>query len=298
MNRRHPPSNNSGIEISFEMFPPKADGPAERLMRTVTRLATLNPDFFTLTYGAGGSSKLRSLRTIAQMCASVDEPVAAHLTCVGASRAELRETVREFLDRGVSRFVALRGDPPTGVGTRYEPHPDGYADTAELVADLRTLGATDVSVSAYPERHPDSPDWDHEIAVLKRKADAGADRAVTQFFFDNDDFERFRDRVEAAGITIPVVPGILPIHNIRKVRQFAAKCGASVPNELLRKFADIEPDTDVHKSTAIRFAKEQIGDLLNRDVRHFHIYTMNEADLTEAVCLAALPRRSEDKSAA
>lgn len=291
-------SGRHEFEISLEMFPPKSEDQSDRLRRTVTRLADLQPDFFTLTYGAGGSSRTRSLGTIAMMSAAVDAPVAAHLTCVGASRAELREMVDAFLEIGVTRFVALRGDPQTGVGTRYVPHLDGYSDTADLVADLKRLGAADVSVSAYPERHPDSPDWNHEINVLKRKADAGADRAVTQFFFDNGDFERYRDRVEAAGIAIPIVPGILPIHNFRKVRQFADKCGASIPESFERRFRDIEPGSDEYALAAIALAEEQIEDLKTRGVRHFHFYTMNEAGLTDAVCRAALPRRSENKSAA
>ncbi len=298
MNRQRRVSGTSDVKISFEMFPPKSEALANQLLRTVVRLAALRPDYFTLTYGAGGSSKSRSLKAAGFMSASIDEPVTAHLTCVGACRTELQDTIREFLDIGIKRFVALRGDPPTGVGTRYVPHPEGYADTADLVADLKRLGAEDVSVSAYPERHPESPDWNHEISVLKRKVDAGADRAVTQFFFDNDDFERYRDRVNQAGISVPIVPGILPIHNFRKVRQFASKCGAGIPQILQRDFDDIEPGTDVHTSTAVGIAEEQIRDLKSRGVRHFHFYTMNEASLTEAVCRSVLPRRSLDKSAA
>ncbi len=298
MSRQRKSSANEGITISFEMFPPRSNGLADQHLCTAVRLAALRPDYFTLTYGAGGSSKDRSLRTIALMSRAVDESVAAHLTCVGASRAELQDTIGEFLNAGVRRFVALRGDPPTGVGTRYVPHPDGYTDTADMVADLKRLGAADVAVSAYPERHPESPDWAHELGVLKRKVDSGADRAVTQFFFDNDDFERYRDRVDQAGLSVPVVPGILPVHNIRKVRQFATKCGAGIPPRLQRAFEGIEPGTDAHASAAIRFAEEQIDDLKTRGVRHFHFYTMNEAGLTEAVCRSVLPRHSLDKNAA
>ena len=283
MARQEYAPDRSGIEISFELFPPRSADLADRFAGALSRLARLQPDFFTITYGAGGSNKSRSLDAVGMLTARVDVPVAAHLTCVGASRHELQKTVGEFLNRGVARFVALRGDPPTGVGTRYVPHADGYADTAHLVADMKRLGATDVSVSAYPERHPESPDWAHEIGVLKRKADAGADRAITQFFFDNDDYERLRDRVVAAGISIPVVPGILPIHNINKVRQFAGKCGASIPDSLQRRFENVEPDTEVHASLSVEFAEEQVEDLKARGVCHFHVYTMNEAGLTESV---------------
>ncbi len=254
----------AGVHISFEVFPPSNDSQAKMLEKTIARLAGFKPAFFSLTYGAGGSSRERSLRTADMMRGLVRDPLSAHLTCAGASREDLRRTIRTFLSDGIKNFVALRGDPPTGVGTRYTTHPGGYADTAGLVADLVDMGARDVSVSAYPERHPESPDWSHEIAVLRRKADAGASRAITQFFFDNDDYERFRDRAHDGGVSIPIVPGILPIHDIRKVRQFAARCGAGIPHLLTRRFEDVEPGSELHGQIAAALAVEQVQDLMRR----------------------------------
>jgi len=285
-------------QFSFEVFPPSSDAQAGLLERTVTRLCGFQPAFFSLTYGAGGTSRDRSLRTAAMIQKHVGDPVAAHLTCVGASRNGLQVTIRAFLDAGVKNFVALRGDPPAGIGTTYAAHPDGYADTADLVADLIRLGAGEVSVSAYPERHPESPDWNHEMAVLKRKADAGASRAITQFFFDNDDFERFRDRSCAAGVSIPIVPGILPIHDFQKVRQFAARCGAGIPDALTRQFDNVDPKSELHGLIAAAVAVEQVQDLRRRGVRNFHFYTMNRAGLTEAICRSALACAAPDKAAA
>ena len=283
--------------FSFELFPAKMPAQGEAMARTVSRLSGFRPSFFSLTYGAGGSSQTRSIEALEVVRSACADPVAAHLTCVGASRDDVRRTIAAFMERGVDRFVALRGDPPEGVGESYKAHPQGYQDTSELVADLRALGASDISVSAYPERHPQSPDWDHEMAVLKRKADAGADRAITQFFFDNDDFERYRDRAKNAGIDIPIVPGILPIHNFAKVRQFSERCGAGIPDALARQFDNVEPGTELHGLIAAAAAGEQVQDLKRRGVRQFHFYTMNMAGMTEAICRSALSCRASRAAA-
>lgn len=285
--------NPGAAEFSFELFPASKSAQRETLARTVTRLSGFRPSFFSLTYGAGGSSQERSIEALETVRSSCTDPVAAHLTCVGASRNDVRRTIERFLERGVDRFVALRGDPPAGVGEAYTAHPQGYQDTSELVTDLRELGARDISVSAYPERHPGSPDWAHEIAVLKRKADAGADRAITQFFFDNGDYERYCERALDAGVTIPIVPGILPIHNFAKVCQFSQRCGATIPDALARRFDNVEPGSELHGLVAAAAADEQVRDLKRRGVRQFHFYTMNLAGLTEAICRSALSCTSQ-----
>lgn len=209
---------------------------------------------------------------------------AAHVTCAGASSEETAGTIRSFRAMGVQRFVALRGDSPSGLGEPYLPHPSGFHDTADLVAALKRAGAVEVSVSAYPERHPHSADWTVEIDTLKRKADAGADRAITQFFFENDLFEAYLERVRRAGITIPVVPGIMPIHRFHAVCTFASRCGASVPTSLARRFDGLDPDSEAHGSVAAAVAAEQVSDLMQRGVDAFHIYTLNRSVLPEAIC--------------
>jgi methylenetetrahydrofolate reductase (NADPH) len=270
------------LRLSFEFFPPKSEAHDPAFGAVVKRLASFAPDFVSVTYGAAGSSQARSVNVVRQV-AGEGLPTAAHLTCVGASRTSLEQTIDSFRALGIERFVALRGDPPGGVGTPYRPHPEGFQDTADLVRCLRGKGATDVSVSAYPERHPQSPDWETELAVLRRKTEAGAARAITQFFFDNDLFDRYRDRVRRAGIDLPVVPGILPIHRFASVETFAARCGASVPTDIRDRFADIGDDPEAHRSAAAEIAAEQIVDLRKRGVDAFHIYTINGSALTEAV---------------
>jgi methylenetetrahydrofolate reductase (NADPH) len=206
------------------------------------------------------------------------------VTCAGASREALSHVIAWFRKQRISRFVALRGDPPGGLSQPYVQHPSGYQDTADLVRALKHAGASDISVSAYPERHPQSPDWETEIDVLKRKVDAGADRAITQFFFDNDLYEAYVERVRRAGIAIPVVPGIMPIHRFSSVCAFAGRCGASIPATLARRFAGLDPDSATHGLVAAVVAAEQMSDLMARGVDAFHIYTLNRAELVEAVC--------------
>jgi methylenetetrahydrofolate reductase (NADH) len=270
-------------EISFEFFPPKTDIQSAALDETMRRLARFRPRYVSVTYGAGGTSQERSLGTVRRMH-DFGLSTAAHITCTGAGADAVEETIGWFRALGIDRFVALRGDPPGGLSQPYAPHPFGLRDTAELVAALKRARAVEVSVSAYPERHPQSPDWDTEIAVLKRKVDAGADRAITQFFFDNDLYETYRERVRRAGIGIPIVPGIMPIHRFPSVRDFASRCGATIPERLVRRFHDLAPDSETHGLVAAAVASEQIADLVARGVEAFHIYTLNRAELTEAIC--------------
>ncbi|MCO6388044.1 MAG: methylenetetrahydrofolate reductase [NAD(P)H] [Aliihoeflea sp.] len=289
----------SRINVSFEFFPPKNDVMEARLWETIQRLEPLAPDFVSVTYGAGGSTKERTTRALARLSKESALAPAAHLTCVDASRDEVDVVIREFAELGVRRFVALRGDPAEGVGAAYRPHPDGYQTTAELVAALRRIGEFDVSVSAYPEKHPESADFATDIDVLKRKVDAGATRAITQFFFDNDVYERYVERVRRAGIYIPIVPGILPIHNFAQVAGFAGRCGAHVPAWLADRFAGLDNDPQTHALIASAVAAEQVLDLIERGVDDFHFYTMNRADLVFAIChLIGIRPRVEQASIA
>ncbi len=278
------PDAGSRINVSFEFFPPKTDEMEERLWETVTRLEPLSPRYVSVTYGAGGSTRERTARTVGRILRETGLSPAAHLTCVDATRAEADAVIRDFAAMGVTRFVALRGDPAAGVGAAYRPHPDGYTNGAELTAAIRRIGDFDVSVSAYPEKHPESADFATDIDMLKRKVDAGATRAITQFFFDNDLYERYVERVRRAGVYIPIVPGILPIHNFRQVAGFAGRCGAHVPAWVAERFAGLENDAQTHALVAAAVAAEQVLDLVERGVEEFHFYTMNRADLAFAIC--------------
>jgi methylenetetrahydrofolate reductase (NADPH) len=278
------PDIGDRIQVSFEFFPPKTDEMERRLWETVTRLAPLGPHFVSVTYGAGGSTRERTLRTVRRILEETSLMPAAHLTCVDADRENVDAVIGEFASMGVKRFVALRGDPSEGVGAAYRPYPDGYANGAELVAGLKQAGDFDISVSAYPEKHPESPDFATDIEMLKRKVDNGATRAITQFFFDNDLYERFVERVRRAGIYIPIVPGILPVHNFGQVANFSTRCGAHVPDWLAERFDGLENDPQTHALVAAAVAAEQVLDLVERGVSDFHFYTMNRADLAFAIC--------------
>lgn len=273
-----------GLTLSFEVFPPKNDAQADQISEVAASLKPFNPAFISVTYGAGGSTRERSVSTVHRLARETSVPLAAHLTCVDASCRALDDVIDDFRNYGVERFVVLRGDSPDGVGAAYRPHPQGYQDTADLVRHLKATGASDIGVSAYPERHPDSPDWRADIDTLKRKVDAGADRAITQFFFDNDHYESYVGRVRAAGLSIPIVPGILPIHNIHAVRDFANRCGAIVPQAVLSRFDGLDANTVEHRRAAVELAQEQIEDLLTRDVGAFHFYTLNRGNLVVPLC--------------
>ncbi len=276
-----PPQKSFGL--SFEFFPPRSADMEGQLWDAVLDLGAWNPDFVSVTYGAGGSTKAPTLSVVRRLIRETALPTAAHLTCVDASRDETRNVVEDFRAAGVRRIVALRGDPASGVGTQYRPHADGYANAAELVAGLREIGNFDISVSAYPEKHPESADLAFDIEMLKRKADAGAARALTQFFFDNDVYERYLEKVRAAGIDMPIVPGIMPIQNLTQLKRFAGRCGASVPTFLDRRFEGYEENPEDRAKVAADVAAEQIDDLFNRGVTDFHIYTMNRSGLVNQV---------------
>ncbi|MEO9338147.1 methylenetetrahydrofolate reductase [NAD(P)H] [Mesorhizobium sp. SB112] len=278
------PDIGDKTSVSFEFFPPKNDEMEARLWDTVTRLAPLQPDFVSVTYGAGGSTRERTARTVSRILKETDLTPAAHLTCVDADKADVDQVIAEFADMGVKRFVALRGDPAEGVGARYRPHPDGYTNAAELTGALKAAGDFDISVSAYPEKHPESPDFATDMDMLKRKVDNGATRAITQFFFDNDLYERYVERVRRAGIYIPIVPGILPVHNFAQVANFSGRCGTHVPAWLAERFDGLQKDPQTHALVASAVAAEQVLDLIERGVNDLHFYTMNRADLVFAIC--------------
>lgn len=278
------PDMGRRIHASFEFFPPKTEDMGAKLWEAVQRLEPLQPKFVSVTYGAGGSTRERTQRTVGRILRESSLAPAAHLTCVDATREEVDRVIADFAAMGVKRFVALRGDPAEGVGARYRPHPGGYANAAELVAALSRAGEFDISVSAYPEKHPESPDFATDIEMLKRKVDNGATRAIAQFFFDNDLYERYVERVRRAGIYVPIVPGILPVHNFTQVANFSARCGALVPAWLAERFEGLENDPQTHALVASAVAAEQVMDLVERGVEDFHFYTMNRADLVVAIC--------------
>ncbi|HEX8166039.1 MAG TPA: methylenetetrahydrofolate reductase [NAD(P)H] [Beijerinckiaceae bacterium] len=272
------------VRVSFEFFPPKTPEMEATLWASVERLAPLSPNFVSVTYGAGGSTRERTHNTVARIVRETPLRPAAHLTCVAATKAEVDEVVRSYWEAGVRHIVALRGDPAAGIGAKYEPHPGGYEQTCDLVAGIKRIGDFEVSVSAYPEKHPEAASLDADIDALKRKVDCGADRAITQFFFDNDVYLRYVDTVRSRGIDIPVVPGILPVQNFKQAANFAARAGASVPEWLAHRFEGLDEDLDTRKLIAAAVAAEQVLDLVDRGVTEFHFYTMNRADLVYAVC--------------
>jgi methylenetetrahydrofolate reductase (NADPH) len=254
------------------------------LWETIKRLAPLGPNFVSVTYGAGGSTRERTHSTIARILAETSLTPAAHLTCVGAARGEIDDIVSRYHEVGVRHIVALRGDPPGGIGAAYSTHPDGHKTSAELVASIKNrYPDIEVSVSAYPEKHPESPDFDADIDVLKAKVDAGATRAITQVFFDNDLYFRYLDRVRARGIAIPIVPGIMPMHNFKQARNFVTRAGTSVPDWLAEKFEGLDDDAETRKLVAATVAAGQVQKLAKHGVDTFHFYTMNRADLVFAI---------------
>ncbi|MCC2112517.1 MAG: methylenetetrahydrofolate reductase [NAD(P)H] [Hyphomicrobiales bacterium] len=272
------------ISVSFEFFPPKSDKAEASLWAAIERLAPLAPSFVSVTYGAGGTTRERTHGTVARIVRETSLEPAAHLTCVAATRDEVDAVVRDYWKVGVRHIVALRGDPPEGVGTRYQPYPGGYESTAELVAGVKQIADFEVSVSAYPEKHPESPNFETDLDVLRRKVDAGASRAITQFFFDNAHYYRYVDRVRARGFNIPIVPGILPLINFRQAVGFSKTCGTSVPRWLKDRFEGLDDDLETRKLVAAAFAAEQVFDLVHNGVTEFHFYTMNRADLVYAIC--------------
>ena len=271
------------IAISFEFFPPKSEEMEGQLWNTVRDLQDWNPEFVSVTYGAGGTTKAPTLSTVTRFLSDTPLATASHLTCVSATKEETHQVVDSFRKAGVTHFVALRGDAPGGVGAPYQPHPGGYANAAELVAGLKEIGDFEISVSAYPEKHPESLDQAADIDMLRQKAENGADRALTQFFFDNDNFERYLEKVRAVGIKIPVVPGIMPIQNLTQLKRFAGACGTVIPAFLDARFAGYDDKPEERAKVAAEVAAEQIEDLIRRGLHEFHLYTMNRAPLVSAV---------------
>jgi methylenetetrahydrofolate reductase (NADH) len=274
----------AGINVSFEFFPPSSDKMEESLWQSIQRLAPLGPQFVSVTYGAGGSTRERTLRTVARLVRETDLKVAGHLTCVDATIEEVDTVIREYWDAGVRSVVALRGDPSSGVGEQFVYRPGAYQNAAHLCAGLHAHGGFEIFVAAYPEKHPESPDFATDIDMLKRKVDNGATRAITQFFFDNDVFEAYVERVRRAGIYIPIIPGIQPVHDFRKVVRFASKCGSHVPAWLADRFDGLDDDPLTASLVAAAVAAEQVMDLIERGVTDYHIYTMNRSDLSFAIC--------------
>jgi methylenetetrahydrofolate reductase (NADPH) len=287
----------SRLRVSFEFFPPKTEEMEATLWDSINRLAPLTPNFVSVTYGAGGSTRERTHTTVKRILNETALIPAAHLTCVEATREEVDEVIRNYAAAGVRHIVALRGDPTTGAGTRYAPHPGGYVNAADLVGGIRKIADFEVSVSAYPEKHPDSPTVEADIDMLKAKVDAGAGRAMTQFFFENDLYFRYLDRVRARGIDIPIVPGILPVQNFKQAKNFAERCGTTVPQWLAERFEGLDDDVGTRKLVAAAVAAEQVMDLVDRGVTEFHFYTMNRADLVYAIC-HLLGLRPETRAAA
>jgi methylenetetrahydrofolate reductase (NADPH) len=272
------------IRVSFEFFPPKTDEMEQRLWEAIARLAPLQPNFVSVTYGAGGSTRERTHATVKRILAETMLTPAAHLTCVAATRGEVDAVIDGYAQAGVRHIVALRGDPLGGIGERFAPHPGGYRNAADLVGGIKRIADIEVSVSAYPEKHPDSADVAADIDMLKAKVDAGASRAITQFFFENSLYFRYLDRVRKSGIDIPIVPGILPVQNFKQTKNFAARTGASVPDWLARRFDGLDDDPATRKLIAAAVAAEQVLDLVDHGVTNFHFYTMNRADLVYAIC--------------
>jgi len=272
--------------VSFEFFPPKSDEAEANLWKAIQRLAPLNPAFVSVTYGAGGSTRERTHRTVERILTETELRPAAHLTCVDAGRDEVDAVIEGYKAAGVRHIVALRGDPPggAGIGGAYQPRADGYANATELTRAISRIGGFDITVGAYPEGHPESPSIDHDINVLKAKVDAGATRAVSQFFFDMDAFLRFRDRVRAAGVTIPLIPGVMPVSNFAGLQRMCGSCGTSIPNWLAAHFDGLDGDPETRKLIAASVAAETCARLQEEGFQDFHFYTLNRADLVYAIC--------------
>lgn len=290
-----PPATD--LSVSFEFFPPKTEKAEQTLWSSIERLSVLQPRFVSVTYGAGGSTRERTHRTVQRILDETPLEAAAHLTSVAATRAEVDEVAHRYWQAGIRHVVALRGDPPGG-GTTYRPHPGGYTSGADLVAGLTQVAPFELSVAAYPEVHPDAKSPQADIDNLKRKIDAGAVRAITQFFFDNDVFFRFLDKVLDAGIDVPVVPGIMPVSNVSGLLRFAAMCGADVPRWVRELFDGLDEDPDTRRLVAATVAAEQCARLREQGVREFHFYTLNRAELTYAVCHMLGMRPVEQRPAA
>ena len=270
--------------ISFEFFPPKSAETEAKLWDVVNELSVMGPDFVSITYGAGGSTRDRTHKCVKHIVTKTDLKPAAHLTCVAASKSEVDEVIEDYANAGVKHIVALRGDMPDMAA--FSPHPDGYSGSVELVESLAKRGGFDITVSAYPEKHPESDNMQTDIDLLKAKIDAGATRAITQFVFDTEQYYRFRDLLADNQINIPVIPGIMPTTNFKGVLRMSEACGASVPEWMKNKFDGLDEDLESRRALAIEFAIDQCRDLINSGFENLHFYTLNQATVTKAVCNA------------
>jgi methylenetetrahydrofolate reductase (NADPH) len=274
----------NSLRVSFEFFPPKPGEAETAFWAAVKKLQEIKPDFVSVTYGAGGTTQDRTLNTLRKLTSETGLKAAGHLTCVGATKSEVNAVVQAFADAGVNHILALRGDPPAGVGSKFSPHPEGYRNAADLVRGIRELGNFEISVSAYPERHPDSVSIEEDLAFMADKAEHGATRAISQFFFHNAFFLRLRDRIAARGINITLIPGILPITNFARVCEFAGKCGAHIPPQLERRFAGLDKDPETRNLVAAMVAAEQVHALQREGVEDVHFYTLNRSELVYSIC--------------
>ncbi|MCK5297049.1 MAG: methylenetetrahydrofolate reductase [Alphaproteobacteria bacterium] len=276
-------SLSTPVKVSFEFFPPKTEKMNESLWNSIKRLEFLKPDFVSVTYGAGGATRERTHDTVVRIKKETSLEPAAHLTCVDASRKEIDKIIHEYKNTGIKHIVALRGDAPENSG-KYTPRSDGYAYAVDLIKGIKRIGDFDISVAAYPETHPDAPSADFDMDNLKRKIDAGASRAITQFFFDMDIYHRFMDRIDKAGITIPVIPGILPVTNFKQIVGFANRSNTTIPKWMHELFDGLDDDPITRKLIAATVAIEQCRTLASDGIRDFHFYTLNRADLVYAIC--------------
>ena len=275
------------LAVSFEFFPPKTPEMEQRLWDCIQQLQPLCPAFVSVTYGAGGTTRERTHHTVRRIIEETSLKPAAHLTCVGASRTEVDQVARDYWDAGVRHIVALRGDPPVaadGTGGVYQPHPQGYRYSCDLVAGLKKIADFAITVAAFPEKHPESSSFDVDIDILKRKIDAGATSAITQYFFDTEHYFRFMERLQRHNVTIPVIPGILPVTNLAQVQKFSQLCGASVPSWLVQLFDGLENDVAKRNDVAISVAARQASQLMDFGVKNIHFYTLNRADLVVKIC--------------
>ncbi len=270
--------------VSFEFFPPKSEAMEDTLWTSIRKLEAMAPDFVSVTYGAGGSTRDRTHRTVRRIVQETKIAPAAHLTCVSATREEVDEVIRDYWKSGVRHIVALRGDPPEGIGERYEPFPNGYVNAADLTAGIRAIGDFEVSVGCYPEKHPESPSQDYDLELLKAKIDAGATRAITQFFFEPEIFLDFRDRARAAGITIPIIPGIMLQPNFKGLKRIAGLCGASLPGWLHEAYDGLDDDPQTRQLVTAHVAAKLCDQLRDGGVDDFHFYTLNRAELALSTC--------------
>ncbi|WP_417490638.1 methylenetetrahydrofolate reductase [NAD(P)H] [Maricaulis sp.] len=293
-------ASSDGLSVSFEFFPPKTEAMEATLWESIRRLEPLDPAFVSVTYGAGGSTRERTHRTVHRIVDETSIRPAAHLTCVSASRSEVDDVIRDYGAAGVRHIVALRGDPPEGLGEAYVPAAAGYANAAELAAGIRAIGDFEISVGCYPEQHPESPSLEHDLDLLKAKIDAGATRAITQFFFEPDTFLRFRDRAVQAGIEIPIVPGIMLQPNFKGLTRIAALCNTHIPQQMHQHFEGLDDDAATRQLVTAHLAAQLCSDLREAGVEDFHFYTLNRAELALSTChlLGVKPRPALTEAAA